>query len=101
MLDRQQALDVVLGCLRTAMADAGGDPATAAEATPLVGPGAAVDSVGLVTLIVDVEQRLEAEHQVTVTLASERAMSQRSSPFRTAGLLADHILLTEREGQGA
>jgi hypothetical protein len=35
---------------------------------------------------------------VSVTLANDRAMSQRNSPFRTAAVLADHILATEREG---
>jgi acyl carrier protein len=98
MLERQQALGVVLGCLRTVLEEAGGDLAGLGEETTLVGPGAAVDSIGMVSLIVDIEQRLELDHQVSVTLASERAMSQKSSPFRTAGLLADHILATEREG---
>jgi hypothetical protein len=101
MLERPQALEVVLSCLRAAVVEAGSDPAAVGEETTLVGPGAAVDSVGLVSLIVDVEQRLEADHGVSVTLASDRAMSQRSSPFRTAGILADHILVTEREGQAA
>jgi hypothetical protein len=37
------------------------------------------------------------DHQVSVTLANDRAMSQRNSPFRTAGVLTDHVLATERE----
>jgi acyl carrier protein len=69
--------------------------------TVIVGQGAVLDSIGVVSLIVDIEQRLEMEHSISVTLASERAMSQRSSPFRTAGLLAEHVRATIAEGQAA
>jgi hypothetical protein len=60
-----------------------------------------LDSIAVVSLIVDIEQQLEMEHDVSVTLASEKAMSQRSSPFRTAGVLADHVMATIAEGQSA
>jgi hypothetical protein len=36
-----------------------------------------------------------------VTLASDKAMSQKNSPFRTAGVLADHVVATEKEGLAA
>jgi acyl carrier protein len=101
MLERQQALQVVLGCLRDAVEQSGGDAAGVVEDTPIVGPGAVIDSIGVVSLIVDIEQRLEMEFQVSVTLASDKAMSQKNSPFRTAGVLADHVLITEKEGQAA
>lgn len=101
MLERQKALDVVLGCLREAVEQASGDASAVMEDTPIVGPGAVLDSIGVVSLIVDIEQRLEMDHQVSVTLANDRAMSQKNSPFRTAGVLADHVLLTEKEGQAA
>lgn len=101
MLERQTALDVVLGCLRDAVDQAGGDASAVVEDTPIVGPGAVLDSIGVVSLIVDIEQRLEMDHQVSVTLANDRAMSQKNSPFRTAGVLADHVLATEKEGLAA
>ena len=50
-----------------------------------------LDSMGLVTLIVDVEQRLEEEYDEVVVLADERAMSQKRSPFLSVGSLADYI----------
>lgn len=62
------------------------------EDTPLLGRGAVIDSLGLVTLIVEIEQRLEERHRIVVTLADERAMSYRHSPFRTVGTLSDHVL---------
>ncbi|MFT3923596.1 MAG: hypothetical protein QM778_13780 [Myxococcales bacterium] len=69
-----------------------GNTAEVTEDTVIVGPGAALDSVEVVALIVNIEQSLEMDHDVSVTLASDKAMSQRSSPFRTVGVLADHIL---------
>lgn len=65
--------------------------------TKLLGHNAVLDSLGLVTLLVDLEQRLEEDYDVTITLADERAMSQKSSPFRTVQSLSDyiHMLLQE------
>ncbi|MZP29440.1 acyl carrier protein [Heliobacterium undosum] len=62
------------------------------EETRLFGKEGLLDSVGLVTLIVDVEQKVEDETGHSIVLADERAMSQKQSPFRTAGALADYIL---------
>ena len=58
---------------------------------PLFGNGGPLDSLGLVNLIVAVEQAIEDELSVSVVLADEKAMSQRSSPFRTVGALAAYV----------
>jgi hypothetical protein len=60
-------------------------------ATPLLGPGAPLDSLALVTLIVTVEARVADELGRSVTLASEHAMSRTHSPFRTLGTLAAYL----------
>jgi len=62
-----------------------------APETPLIGPAAALDSLGLVTLIVTIEGRVTDELGRSITLASERAMSRTQSPFRTLGTLASYI----------
>ena len=98
MIDRESALELVLSSLRDAVEQNGGDSAGVNTETVIVGPEAVIDSIGVVSLIVDIEQRLEMDHQVSVTLANDRAMSQRSSPFRSPAVLAEHILATEREG---
>jgi acyl carrier protein len=59
--------------------------------TKLFGQGSSLDSLGLINLIVAVEQNIEDEFDVTITLADERAMSQEKSPFRTVGTLTDYI----------
>ena len=67
--------------------------------TPLVGPGAVIDSLGLVTLLVDLEQQLETDHDLILTIADDRAMSMRNSPFRTVDTLQAYILSCAREQQ--
>jgi acyl carrier protein len=99
-MDRETALKVVVACLKDALEQIEA-PSDVSEDTVIVGQGAVLDSIGVVSLIVDIEQRLEMDHDVSVTLASEKAMSQRSSPFRTAGVLADHVCAVFKEGQAA
>jgi D-alanine--poly(phosphoribitol) ligase subunit 2 len=65
-------------------------PATMDADTPLFGRDGFLDSMGLVTLVVSVEQAIEDELGVSVSLAAERALSQRISPYRTVGALADY-----------
>lgn len=60
--------------------------------TVLFGKSGKLDSLGLVNLIVATEQKIEDEFEVTLTLADEKAMSQKTSPFKTVGTLADYIL---------
>lgn len=56
--------------------------------TELFGEAGILDSVGLVSLVVAVEERLADELGIDVPLADERALSQRHSPYRTVSSLA-------------
>ena len=63
------------------------------EKTPtnaLYGDKGKLDSLSLVNFIVAVEQKLHDEFGYPVTLATERALSQQHSPFRTYS----HLLTT-------
>ncbi len=66
--------------------------------TTLFGQGGKLDSLGLVNLIVASEQKVEENFGLPVSIADERAMSQKNSPFRTVESLADYIaaLLAEK-----
>jgi D-alanine--poly(phosphoribitol) ligase subunit 2 len=57
----------------------------------LYGRQGVLDSLGLVSLLAAIEQALEEDHGVQVTLADERAFSQARSPFRTVASLAEYI----------
>ena len=61
------------------------------EETRLLGRGAKLDSLGLVTLIVDIEQRLADEIGMEISLTDEKAMSQTRSPFRDVKSLVNYI----------
>lgn len=58
-----------------------------------------LDSMGLVQFIVLVEERVEDSTGVSVRLASDKAMSQKRSPFATLGALADFVRLCLDEAQ--
>ena len=96
-VSRPEIVEIVTSSLEDVLAMADGDsPGDGAvedigEDTRLLGRKGVLDSMGLVTLIVDVEQRLEEEYDVVVVLADERAMSQKRSPFRSVGSLTDYI----------
>ena len=91
-MNRQQTLSVIYKAIEAAnkLSDAP-EPLVPAEETVLFGRGFGLDSLGLVSLIVDIERLLEEEHGVVLTLADDKAMSQKTSPFRTVGTLADYI----------
>jgi len=98
MIARSDAFDIVLASLKEVFEQTGTAPPEAVtEETVLVGDAAVLDSLGVVQLIVEIEQRVEEKHDVSITLANDKAMSARSSPFRTVGVLADHVVVTAQE----
>ena len=58
--------------------------------TVLFGENGVLDSMGLVTLIVAVEQAIEDQYDKAVGLADEKAMSQARSPYRSVASLAEY-----------
>ena len=50
-----------------------------------------LDSLGLVTLLVNIEQKIEASFNMTITIADEKAMSLRRSPFKSIGSLVQYL----------
>jgi acyl carrier protein len=58
--------------------------------TILFGSESALDSMGLVNVVIDIESIFHAQgHKIALT--SERAMSRKSSPFRSVSTLTDFI----------
>lgn len=58
--------------------------------TELFGDGGVLDSMGLVSMIVELEQAIETELGLTVSLADEKALSLKRSPYRTVQSLAEY-----------
>ena len=61
------------------------------EATSLMGSDSPFDSVDLVTFIVALEETLEDDFNLSVTLADDRAMSQEISPFKSIKSISEYI----------
>jgi acyl carrier protein len=59
--------------------------------TILYGDSSVLDSLGLINIIVAVEQNIADDFEKIIILADERAMSQNESPFKTVKSLVEYI----------
>ncbi len=57
----------------------------------LYGGAGKLDSLDLVNFVVAVEQTIEDKFGVLLNLTDDKAMSQKTSPFKTIGTLVDYI----------
>lgn len=62
------------------------------ESTRLFGARSALDSMNLVNLIADIEERLSDDFGIDITLANQSAMSRTASPFRRVSTCVDYVL---------
>ena len=68
-----------------------GEQIPVAADTELFGSAGHIDSMGLVSLLLDIEDAL-LDKDVEVSLSDERAMSAKNSPFRNVASLTDYIM---------
>lgn len=61
------------------------------EELRLFGGDSLLDSLGLVSLIVSIEELIEDNFNKSIILADEKAMSRRTSPFAKVSYLVDYI----------
>lgn len=59
--------------------------------TTLYGKDSLIDSIGLVTIIVEIEQRVLDQYSKKITLADEKAMSLQNSPFKNIKSISEYI----------
>ena len=92
-MGKNDLIEFMVGLLVEALEQEGrGSSGKADSRSPLLGANAVISSIGLVSLITDIESVLEEDHGIEVTLVSEDAFSRRQSPFRTIETLAEYIL---------
>ncbi len=60
--------------------------------TAIFGGESGIDSLSLVRLVVDVEAGVSEAFDTEVTLANEKAMSSRNSPYRNVAAFTDFVL---------
>jgi acyl carrier protein len=61
--------------------------------------GENLDSMGIVFLVADLESKISEKLNIDIILADDRAMSQKTSPFRSIKTLSEYskILIEERQ----
>ena len=65
--------------------------------TPIFGGETGIDSLSLVSLVVEVEGNVNDAFDANVILADEKAMSSRNSPYRNVAAFTEFVL--ERLGE--
>ncbi len=99
-----EIVEIILSALRDVKEQMGKDGHfEVSPKTRLYGRGSDLDSMGLVQLVVDVEEKVGERYGVSITLTDEKALSQENSPFRTAEALAGYVtnLLMQKEASHA
>jgi len=88
---KEEALAIVLRALENLNAELD-EPIEVGPATKLFGADAVIDSLSLVSVIVDVETDASDALGFPVSLTDDRAINQPVSPFRDPETLADYIV---------
>jgi len=100
-MDRNTILNIVYNVMSELNTDRGEDnQLVMRESTVLVGPDSALDSLGLVNLIVGIEEKVTDKLGFDLDLTSEGALPQPGSQLpesgrslRTVGALVDYIVI--------
>ena len=61
------------------------------EFTPLLSEGSFIDSLTLVSFIIDLETTLTDEYSIDISLSDDRAMMMEKNPFESISTLVDYI----------
>jgi acyl carrier protein len=66
---------------------------------PLYGASGKLESLDFVTLIMEVEEKINAEFGTDITIADDNLLSKEKSPFSTLGTLIEYLreLLKEKD----
>lgn len=99
VVDKQAVAEVVFRALRSLNEELDADRRVpVAMDTRLFGPDASLDSLSLVSVIVDVESGVADAFGKAVSLTDDRAMSQPVSPFSDVATLTDYVVSQLAEG---
>jgi acyl carrier protein len=101
-MNYEQAVKLILDSLKEGIDDTTEESrklniSNASSETRLFGGNGLLDSLGVVILLTDLEEKLDEEFDVTVSLASDSTMSRTRSPFRTVKSLAEYMVLAVME----
>jgi len=60
--------------------------------TEIYGSNGLLDSLGLVTFLVNLEQKISDDFDCDITIADDKAYSEKTSPFKNIGTLTNYII---------
>ena len=75
-------------------------PVPRSPETVLFGENAVLDSLGLINVVVAMEEKIIDAFEKDVCLSDDRAISQPESPYRTVDSLARYVVLLLGETEG-
>ena len=102
MADRNQLVDAVYQAVDELNAMRSPDKQVPKSLeTVLSGPSGILDSLGLVNLVVAIEEKLEDAFGVMINLADQKAVASDLNPFRTLGTLTDYAGTLLKQATGA
>lgn len=91
-MERKEIIDVIKRALTQLNSELpAGEQIFISEDTLLFGVGAPLDSLSLVSVIVDVEMEISDLTGKNISITDDRAMSRPVSPFDSVKTLADYI----------
>lgn len=89
---RDEILRIITSNVRARMDELGDKETPVDEDTSLLGSEGVLDSLGLATVLLDIEDELRNAMDKNVVLASEQALSRSTSPFRKVQALTDYVV---------
>jgi acyl carrier protein len=91
VVDRSQITEIILSAMVSANLGRGAhEQLEVSPSATLFGPPSRLDSLGLVTLLIDIEDAFASVGH-PIVLSDERALSERRSPYRSVPVLAEYI----------
>jgi acyl carrier protein len=93
MIDKKQAIEAIYAAVDELNAQLATDQhlEKIAEAS-LTGDSSPLDSLGLINLLVAVEQALAERHGTSIQLLDENLFGETDGPYQTLGTLADYAV---------
>lgn len=91
-MGRETLIQLILSALRDTLVERSKTPCAEVDpSTRLYGEDGLLDSLGIATLVMEIEARLDELYEIQVVLTDDRAMSRSSSPFATLGSLINYV----------
>lgn len=101
-MDRNQIHTLVTSCIENLLNQKRerSSSVSISELTSLIGSESVLDSLDLVELTLELEEKVKEKFKISLNLTNDNAMSQKNSPFQTVKSLTDYIyFLTQKDGK--